>query len=128
MAKFLEIFNDLLSENGLNRKQFAELSGIPYTTVIGWTNLNRLPDYTALIKIADYFKCSVDYLAGRQEQYADSNLMSLKKSESRLISHYRALGEENKKLLLYDDFGCWDEGCYMGKVSREVIAQMPKVN
>lgn len=66
MAKFLEIFNDLLSENGLNRKQFAELSGIPYTTVIGWTSLNRLPDYTALIKIADYFKCSVDYLAGRQ--------------------------------------------------------------
>lgn len=100
MAKFLEIFNDLLSENGLNRKQFAELSGIPYTTVIGWTSLNRLPDYTALIKIADYFKCSVDYLAGRQEQYADSNLMNLKKSESRLISHYRALGEENKKLLL----------------------------
>ena len=128
MAKFLEIFNDLLSENGLNRKQFAELSGIPYTTVIGWTNLNRLPDYTALIKIADYFKCSVDYLAGRQEQYADSNLMSLKKSESRLISHYRALGEENKKLLLYDDFGCWDKVRFIGTVCKETIAQMPKVN
>ena len=66
MAKFLEIFNDLLSENGLNRKQFAELSGIPYTTVIGWTNLNRLPDYTALIKIADYFNALLTTLrAGR---------------------------------------------------------------
>lgn len=100
MTKFLDIFNDLLAENGLNRKQFAELSGIPYTTVIGWTNLNRLPDYTALIKIADFFKCSVDYLAGRQEQYADSNLVSLKKSESRLIGHYRAMNDENKKLFL----------------------------
>ena len=100
MAKFLEIFNDLLSENGLNRKQFAELSGIPYTTVIGWTSLNRLPDYTALIKIADFFKCSLDYLADRRDTFADSNLVSLKKSESKLISHYRALGEENKKLLL----------------------------
>ena len=37
-------------------------------------------------------------------------------------------GLEDKKLLLHDDFGCWDEGCYMGKVSREVIAQMPKEN
>ena len=35
---------------------------------------------------------------------------------------------EDKKLLLYDDFGCWDEGCYMGTVSKDVIRQMPKSN
>ena len=37
-------------------------------------------------------------------------------------------GMEDKKLLLYDDFGCWDEGCYMGAVSKDVIRQMPKSN
>ena len=37
-------------------------------------------------------------------------------------------GQEDKKLLLFDDFTCWDEGCYMGKVSPKVIAQMRKVN
>lgn len=37
-------------------------------------------------------------------------------------------GMEDKKLLLYDDFGCWDEGCYMGTVSKDVISQMPKSN
>ena len=37
-------------------------------------------------------------------------------------------GLEDKKLLLFDDFGCWDEGCYMGKVSEDVIKQMPKAN
>ena len=31
-------------------------------------------------------------------------------------------------LLLYDDFGCWDEGCYMGAVSKDVIRKMPKSN
>ena len=97
MRKLIEELNDTLAEKG---QQFAELSGIPYTTVIGWTSLNRLPDYTALIKIADFFKCSLDYLADRRDTFADSNLVSLKKSESKLISHYRALGEENKKLLL----------------------------
>ena len=38
------------------------------------------------------------------------------------------IGEEDRKLLLFDNFSCWDEGCYMGKVSKEVIAQMPKCN
>ena len=38
------------------------------------------------------------------------------------------IGQEDKKLLLFDDFKCWDEGCYMGKVSPEVIEQMRKSN
>ena len=38
------------------------------------------------------------------------------------------IGQEDKKLLLFDDFNCWDEGLYMGRVSPEVIAQMRKSN
>ena len=38
------------------------------------------------------------------------------------------IGQEDKKLLLFDDFKCWDKGCYMGKVSSEVIEQMRKSN
>ena len=38
------------------------------------------------------------------------------------------IGNEDKKLLLFDDFNCWDEGVLIGKVSKEVIDQMPKVN
>lgn len=37
-------------------------------------------------------------------------------------------GMEDKKLLLYDDFRCWDEGVLMGNVSKSVIAQMRKSN
>ena len=38
------------------------------------------------------------------------------------------IGQEDRKLLLFDDFNCWDEGVLMGKVSKEVIAQMRKCN
>lgn len=38
------------------------------------------------------------------------------------------LGQEDRKLLLYDNFNCWDEGCLVGPVSKEVIAQMRKSN
>ena len=38
------------------------------------------------------------------------------------------IGLEDKKLLLYDDFRCWDEGVLMGNVSKTVISQMRKSN
>ncbi len=38
------------------------------------------------------------------------------------------IGKEDRKILLFDDFYCIDEGEVMGKVSPEVISQMPKSN
>ena len=38
------------------------------------------------------------------------------------------IGQEDRKLLLFDDFLCIDEGVVMGKVSPEVISQMKKSN
>ena len=37
-------------------------------------------------------------------------------------------GENERKFILADSFGCWDEGEYMGQVSKETIAKMPKAN
>ena len=36
-------------------------------------------------------------------------------------------GLEDRKILLFDSFWCWVEGEYIGQVSPEVIAQLPKV-
>ncbi|MGN1201334.1 MAG: hypothetical protein ACI4R8_03670 [Candidatus Caccovivens sp.] len=38
------------------------------------------------------------------------------------------IGQEDRKLLLFDDFMCLDEGVLMGKVSPQVIEQMRKSN
>ena len=38
------------------------------------------------------------------------------------------IGQEDRKLLLFDDFKCWDEGCLIGEVRPEVIEQMRKSN
>jgi len=38
------------------------------------------------------------------------------------------IGIEDKKALLYDDFTCVDDGLLMGKVSADIIKQMPKAN
>lgn len=38
------------------------------------------------------------------------------------------IGLEDKKLLLFDNFVCWDEGEYIGEVSADVIKRMRKCN
>ena len=38
------------------------------------------------------------------------------------------IGLEDQKLLLFDNFSCFDEGCYVGQVSPETIKQLRKVN
>ena len=38
------------------------------------------------------------------------------------------IGQEDRKLLLSDDFECWDEGCFVGKVSTEMIRLLRKSN
>ncbi len=97
---FIDIFNELLAENFINRKQFAEKSGIPYTTVVGWTSLNRLPDYTALIKIADYFGCSLDYLTGRCGEYTDNGAsMLVFPTEYNMLCEFRKLSSDNKSIV-----------------------------
>ena len=37
-------------------------------------------------------------------------------------------GIDGKKMLLYDDFNCWEDGCLVGKVCAETIARLPKCN
>jgi hypothetical protein len=38
------------------------------------------------------------------------------------------IGNEDRKILLFDDFSCFDEGVFVGEVSRETIKQMRKTN
>lgn len=38
------------------------------------------------------------------------------------------IGQEDRKLLLFDDFRCWDEGCLVGTVSAETIENLRKSN
>ena len=37
-------------------------------------------------------------------------------------------GEDEQKFILSDTFGCWDDGEYVGQVSKETIAKLPKAN
>ena len=44
------------------------------------------------------------------------------------IENYLNELEEDRKLLLFDNFMCLDQGEIIGQVSQEVIDKMPKAN
>ena len=98
---FLEIFTQLKNERGVNDRQFALASNIPYSTVRGWTYQKKLPDLDGLIKIADYFEVSTDYLLGRSNDIGviETNA-NLTPFQNKLLSILEQLNKEDQYQVL----------------------------
>ena len=89
----------LLSEKSLTQKVIAENFNTTQQTVSRWLNGQNEPDITTLIKLADFFEVSVDYLLGRENDYAiikSSNVPTLTKTQTELLSVFNLLSEEDQ--------------------------------
>jgi len=53
---------------GINQVEFAKIMNVTKQCVSNWENDNVLPSIDMLMKLADYFHVSTDYLLGRTEQ------------------------------------------------------------
>lgn len=65
--RFAEQLNSLRQESGLTRSQLAEKLNVSVRLVSYWENGQRECDFDMLIKIAEIFSSSVDYLLGRKD-------------------------------------------------------------
>ena len=92
---FKENFKQLLTIYNLNYVDFSNKSGIPRTTISGWMNAQRLPDYNALIKISDFFNITIDELVGREQK----PVLEVKQDNdiAQLIKDYKRLSEKQKQ-------------------------------
>lgn len=70
-----------LSRGIKTQKEMAKLLGVAYNTYNYWENEQFQLDYKNLIRIADYFNVSIDYLLGRSESSA------VVTQNSKLINH-----------------------------------------
>lgn len=64
---FAEQLNGLRIEHNLSRGQLAERLNVSVRLISYWENGKRECDFDMLIKIADLFSVSIDYLLGRKE-------------------------------------------------------------
>lgn len=61
-------FKEMRERAGYSSQQsFADAFGIAQSTVGGWEAGRREPTFDTLVKIADFFGCSTDYLLGRTD-------------------------------------------------------------
>lgn len=64
---FSSNFKNLRCKNSISQKGFAGIMQISQQTIAHLENNYRKPSYELLIKIADYFNVSIDYLVGRTD-------------------------------------------------------------
>lgn len=92
--------------NGYNRKDFAELLGIPYRTITNYENGSREPGSEYLLKVANNCGCTIDWLLGLSDDPRnDSPYSGLVARETDLVllslkNQYEQLNEEGREKLL----------------------------
>ncbi|HEF1899108.1 helix-turn-helix domain-containing protein [Bacillus cereus group sp. MYBK108-2] len=65
MKTFGNIIRDLRKQKGITQKELAKSLQLSESTIGMYERNERQPDYNTLIRIADYFKVSTDFLLGR---------------------------------------------------------------
>lgn len=68
MVDFSQRLKQLRKDKHLTQAQVAERIGVTASMVSSYETDIRLPSYEVMLRIADVFGVSVDYLLGRQEK------------------------------------------------------------
>lgn len=67
----------LRTEKELEQKELAQILQVHKGTVSNWENNKRIPDSEMLIKIANYFSVTTDYLLGNTNNRNEINIDSI---------------------------------------------------
>lgn len=92
----------LLSENikrlrqseGLNQVELSKKLGVTKQCVSNWENDNVVPSIEMLVKIADFFKVTTDYLLGRDEKAS----IDVSKLTNEQVAHISLIVSDIEKL------------------------------
>ena len=66
MKKFGERLKELRVDNNERQADLADFLSVSKTTVCQWETNKQEPDFDTLVKIADHYAVSIDYLLGRE--------------------------------------------------------------
>ena len=116
---FKDNLKELRNQKALKQADLAGELGLKGPTISGYETGRKEPDFITLIKIADYFGVSVDYLIGKTNIKID--VTALKKMADKNPS----LDEFLKKLIASKDLRV--AASYISKMDEEQIIKLNKV-
>ncbi len=62
-----ERFHFLLNKFKVSKYKLNKELGLPNTSLYNWQNGKREPSIESIMKLAEYFNCSIDYIVGREK-------------------------------------------------------------
>lgn len=71
----VEIILDLIKKSGITNNKLLSDLNLPSSAITEWKKGKAKPSVDALMKIADYFDCSVDYLLGLESKTPPSPIL-----------------------------------------------------
>ena len=93
----------LREAKGLNQQGLAMAIYVSQSTISFYETQSRLPDVVTLIRLADFFHCSTDYLLDRSNirlPADDLVINRLSSEEAELIAGFRGLSSADKNKIL----------------------------
>ena len=91
---------DLRKERHLSQKEFSKIFNVAQNTISQWEQGKRNMDTEILVKLADYFQVTTDYLLGRSEAASHrTNVFHLSPAEELLVKKYRTLPDLSRETL-----------------------------
>ena len=107
MKQLHENLRELRKNKNLNQTIVAKYLGVQYYTLGKWEQGRAEPSANDLVKLADYYDVTVDYLLGREDDFG--NVVSsgqltdgLPLDEQKLLRAYRAMPDVAKRKIVDD--------------------------
>lgn len=90
---------ELRTERGITQADLAKILKISDRAVGYYENGDREPDYSTLLKIADYFDVSIDYLLGASDIKKPNESKNADKEFTAFWEEYKDLEDADKNIL-----------------------------
>lgn len=120
---FADRLRELIIKTGKKQQEIADNIGVSRQALNKWVNGETVPDIFSVVKIADLFDVSTDYLTGRTD-------ISSMNEDIRAACDVTGLSEKtiqmlsNRDILSYSSINCKNEnkGAFYEKVLNEILS------
>lgn len=92
---------ELREQFNLSQEDLAKEVDTSQRNIGRWENGENQPAYFQLVKLSDFFGCSLDFLVGRSDEFGAVNVAGeeLSKDEKELLRSYRALDFDSQNVI-----------------------------
>lgn len=93
---------ELREDNDLSQKEIAKILSCTQTAYSNWEIGKRIVPIEVLLKLADYYNVTVDYLLGREEKKTIQSHNQIKGNNNIIGNNNNVIGKSEKELTQSD--------------------------